>query len=118
MQLAIISVAFATMLKVTDMRERLILSKEEAASKAMVRQPGMASVMGNMDPGTNALACPEWELELYQERVCKSYTCNTCAQEWCRNLCRELKIRFGACTKNPCEPAPVEGSPPEEPKPE
>merc|ERR1719281_847108 len=58
----------------------------------MVRQPGMASVMGNMDPGTNALACPEWELELYQE----------------------LKIRFGACTKNPCEAAPVEGDAPVE----
>ena len=60
--------------------------------------------MANMDPGTTALACPEWEHKIYEERYCKSYTCNTCSQEWCKSLCHELKLKFGACIKIPCPP--------------
>ena len=31
--------------------------------------------------------------------MCESYTCTTCGQEWCRELCHKLKIDFGACNK-------------------
>ena len=77
-------------------------------TKTKVHQPGMATTMAGLGPDSVALACPEWEAELYQERVCKSYTCNTCAQEWCKSLCHELKIKFGACNKIVCEPPPME----------
>merc|ERR1719379_1223038 len=50
-------------------------------------------------------ACPAWEEELYQIRVCQSFTCQSCKQEWCTNLCHKLKIEFGACNKQVvCKP--------------
>ena len=48
------------------------------------------------------MACPEWEAELYKTRVCTSYTCQSCSQEWCTDLCHKLKLDFGACNKVPC----------------
>ena len=86
----------------------LIATTLGVLQKTKVHQPGMASTMAGLGPDSVALACPEWEAELYQERVCKSYTCNTCAQEWCKSLCHELKIKFGACNKIVCEPPPME----------
>ena len=44
-------------------------------------------------------ACKPWEAELYEMRVCESYACKTCSQEWCRDLCHDLKLKFGACMK-------------------
>ena len=88
----------------------LFTSTLGALQMTKVHQPGMATTMAGLGPDSVALACPEWEAALYQERVCKSYTCNTCAQEWCKNLCHELKIQFGAYNKIVCEPPEVDES--------
>ena len=61
----------------------------------LLHQPGMASTMA----GIEGTACPEWEAELYKTRVCTSYTCQSCSQEWCTDLCHKLKLDFGACNK-------------------
>merc|ERR1719238_2017285 len=69
---------------------------------------GASAQVATAMAGLTGDACPAWEEELYKVRVCQSYTCNSCGQEWCHNLCHKLKIEFGACNKQVTCPPPAD----------